>query len=352
MPASGFSASGNPGGPFSVSSATLTLNNAGASTINWTANNTAPWLSVTPAAGAIAPGQSVTVTVSLNASARSLAAGQYTGTIVFCDLNTSVNLPRLYSLNIVPPPISISRIPGSPPSVVVSWTTPGVLQSSPSLGSGAGWTTIDGATSPATVAINGSQQFFRILPPTYVGNSLTQSGNEGADGDPPLVILGEYNPAGPLGTSTVTLPAGTVQDVKFYGGDYNFTVYALSPVAAGPNNNEQTFLVTASQSFDGTATPGLQTLPVSNFKVAAGELLGFAGVGPYYPQSPNDAVNSDATYENSSDPDSYVATPPGGTGTQIVVGLNPDPQAAYEYISDYFGNQGRTYAIGVDVLTQ
>jgi hypothetical protein len=33
------------------------------------------------------------------------------------------------------------------------------------------------------------------------------------------------------------------------------------------------------------------------------------------------------------------------------VGLNPDPTANYEYGPDVFGNQGRTYAIGVDVST-
>jgi hypothetical protein len=220
------------------------------------------------------------------------------------------------------------------------------------LDSEANWTTIVGAASPYTNATTGLQQFFRILPPTYVGNSLTQTGYENSDGDPPLVILGEYNPAGPLGNSTVTLPSGAVQDVKFYGGNYHFTLYALSLVAAGPGNNEQTFVVTASQSFAGTASPGIQTLPVANFTVSAGELLGFAGVGPYYPQDPNDAVNSDATYENSFDPGSFTATPPGGTGTKFVVGLYPDSNATYEYISDEFGNQGRTYAIGVDVLPQ
>src|ERR1019366_10817467 len=91
----------------------------------------------------------------------------------------------------------------------------------------------------------------------YIGNSLTVP-NGGPDGLPPLVILGEYSPAGPLATSTVTLPAGTVQDVKFYGQNYNFTLYALSPATPVPNLNEQTFTVVASQSFSGSAsTPGV-----------------------------------------------------------------------------------------------
>jgi hypothetical protein len=182
----------------------------------------------------------------------------------------------------------------------------------------------------------------------YVGNSLTVP-NGGADGIPPFVILGEYSSGGPLATSSAsdTLPTGTVQDVKFYGGNYDFTLYALSLV--GSPLGEQTFKVVASESFSGSASVGVQTLPVSGFSVKAGDLLGFAGIGPYYPQNPNDALNSDATYENSSMPNSLFATAPGGPGTEFTVGVNPDPSATYEYISDVFGNQGRTYGIGVDV---
>ena len=63
----------------------------------------------------------------------------------------------------------------------------------------------------------------------YVGNSLTVP-NGGPDGLPPLVILGEYSPAGPLAASPTALPTGVVQDVKFYGQNYDFTLYALSLV--------------------------------------------------------------------------------------------------------------------------
>jgi DNA-binding beta-propeller fold protein YncE len=185
----------------------------------------------------------------------------------------------------------------------------------------------------------------------YIGNSLTVQ-NGAPDGSPPLVILGEYSPGGPLATSPALLPAGTVQDVKFYGQNYNFTLYALAYVGPEGHTNSQTFQVVASQGFSGSpATVGIQTLPVSGFCVKAGELLAFTGTGPYYPQNANDAFNSDATYEDSANPDSFVATPPVGSGTEFIVGLNPDPAASYEYISDCFGNQGRTYALGVDVST-
>jgi len=138
--------------------------------------------------------------------------------------------------------------------------------------------------------------------------------------------------------------------VQFYGQNYNFTLYALSLVTNGPNPNEQTFKVVASESFSGSpSSVGFQTVPVTGFSVSAGDFLAFAGTGPYYPQNPNDATNSDATYEDSSNPNSSTATPPGGPGTVFTVGRYTDPSATYEYISDYFGNQGRTYGIGVNV---
>jgi hypothetical protein len=189
---------------------------------------------------------------------------------------------------------------------------------------------------------------------TYFGNGLSVP-NGGSDGSPPLVILGEYNAAGPLPTSDVILPTGTVEDVRFYGQDYDFTLYALSHVSSGPQPNEQTFQVVASETFSGSASsPGVETLAVSGFSVTAGDLLAFAGIGPWYPQNPNDTPPSDATYEDAAYAFSgtpFIATPPGGAGTVFSVGIDPDPSATYDYIADYYGNQGRTYGIGVDVAT-
>ena len=172
---------------------------------------------------------------------------------------------------------------------------------------------------------------------TYFGNSLTVT-NGGADGEPPLVILGEYNPAGPSASSGISFPtAGTVTDVQFYGASYNFTLYALSPGTPGPGSNEQTFSVVAEESFSGSATsPSVQTLVASGFSVGAGDLLAFAGTGPYYSQNANDAIGSDATYENATYPDTFTATAPAGVGSTFTVGLNTDLSTTYEYIPDNF----------------
>ncbi len=188
----------------------------------------------------------------------------------------------------------------------------------------------------------------------YVGNPALPFVNYAQpDGVPPLVILGEYSPTGPLPATTQPLPDGMVQDVKFYGQDYDFTLYALARVATRSAINEQTFRVVAAQHFSGTSpTPGTITLAVTNFRVCAGDFLAFAGTGPFYPQQPNDAANTDATYENSSQPVGYdndTAAPP-LLDERFTVGINRDSRATYGYLADNFGNQGRIYALGVDVL--
>lgn len=267
------------------------------------------------------------------------------------------------------PTISISY---ARPYVMVSWWPASAVLQKASSPTGP-WQTVTNSTSPYSFIPTATNkvEFFRATAPlgdldllckppptsTYIGHSISTNGLPDSAGTRPLVILGEYNPAGPAGGasplagSSITLPAGLVQDVKFYGQNYNFTLYALSYVTNGPGPNAQTFQVVASQTFSNSsvATAGIQTLAVSGFPVNAGDLLAFAGIGPYYPQTGNDTANSDATYENSSSPNSFNATPPGGPGTIFSVGIHPDPAATYELISDVYANQGRTYSIGVDV---
>jgi hypothetical protein len=188
----------------------------------------------------------------------------------------------------------------------------------------------------------------------YVGNpALPFVDYAQPDGVPPLVIMGEYSADGPLSDTVQPLPRGDVQDVKFYGQDYDFTLYALHRVSTGPNADEQTFKVAAAEHFSGyNSAPGAITLAVSNFQVRHGDFLAFSGIGPWYPQQPNDALNTDATYEDAIQPDPVndndTATPP-VPDEVFTVGVNRDAAATYGYIADNFGNQGRIYAIGVDV---
>jgi hypothetical protein len=76
-------ASGAAGGSFTPAAFSYTLSNTGASTIQWTAAASAPWLALSAAEGSLAPGASSTLTVSLNGTAGGLGTGYYTGVLRF-----------------------------------------------------------------------------------------------------------------------------------------------------------------------------------------------------------------------------------------------------------------------------
>ncbi len=182
--------------------------------------------------------------------------------------------------------------------------------------------------------------------------ALQSDGNK--DNVAPFVILQEYNPSGPATSGAIFGSAGTVNQVSFYGGfsgggKYDFTVYALQLDSSNTALNEQTFTVVNDQNFFGSVPfQGVHTLnAMTGFTVGAGDYLAFAGIGPFYPQQPNDAVGSDATYESASKPNTFTAIPP-TKGTPFTVGAHGDANATYDYGPDTTGNQGRSYAIEVD----
>jgi hypothetical protein len=124
----------------------------------------------------------------------------------------------------------------------------------------------------------------------------------------------------------------------------------LAALGTGPNADEETFKVVDAETFSGSASAGVHTLAVSGFQAAPGDMFGFSGIGPYYSQFTSDNIlGSDATYMSSSSSNPFLATPPGGPGTTFTAGLYGDPDTTYDYVSDYFDNQGRNYGIGVNV---
>ena len=96
---SSFSASGPEGGPFTVSAETFALTNVGAVALNWQATGPA-WLNLSPPNGTLAGGANTTVSATLNASARSLTTGTYTGQVSFTDERTALvqNFPISLSI--------------------------------------------------------------------------------------------------------------------------------------------------------------------------------------------------------------------------------------------------------------
>lgn len=78
-----FNASGKFGGPFSPGSVQYTLSNPGEASIEWTAGTTASWVDLSATSGTLAAGAEITVTVAINPTASSLAAGSYHDTVTF-----------------------------------------------------------------------------------------------------------------------------------------------------------------------------------------------------------------------------------------------------------------------------
>jgi hypothetical protein len=184
---------------------------------------------------------------------------------------------------------------------------------------------------------------------TYVGHRLAVT-NGKVDTAPPLVILGESGPAGPLASSPIAFPAdGRVTALEFYGADYDFTLYAVHYLE-GPRTNCRIFLVQAAQHFSGTAPSlGVQCLTVTNFEVLCGDLLAFAGVGPCCSTNSEGALPGDAVYGDALQPPGFdrdTATAPQGHGTIFSVGKDPDSHASYLYREPTF-SQTCTYAIRV-----
>lgn len=88
--ADGFLASGPSGGAFTPASHAWTLSNAGSGTLDWTASNTAAWLSLSPVSGTLAAGDTVIVTASLTSAVQNLASGGYSDTVTFTNATNQI----------------------------------------------------------------------------------------------------------------------------------------------------------------------------------------------------------------------------------------------------------------------
>jgi hypothetical protein len=89
-PAADLASSGYVGGPFTPPGVTYTLTNSGDSTLDWSASQSANWLTLSATNGTLAAGTATNVTVSVNANANSLAPSSYTNTVGFTNLDTGL----------------------------------------------------------------------------------------------------------------------------------------------------------------------------------------------------------------------------------------------------------------------
>jgi uncharacterized repeat protein (TIGR03803 family) len=160
-PAAGFIVSGGAGGPFTATSQTYTLTNAGVAPLNWAVGCNAPWISVSPGSGTLTPGgPSTSVPVTFNAATSNLLVGVHSATVWFTNLTDSVKQTRTVTLTLI-----------KPPTITLEPTN---------------LTLLGGATAIFNVAATGG------LPLSYQwqrnGTNLTDGGNVSGSGTPTLTV--------------------------------------------------------------------------------------------------------------------------------------------------------------------
>ena len=102
-PASGFSASGPGGGPFSLTSLSLVLTNIGPAPFSWRLGSSAGWLTVSQSNGTLIPDDGAdTVTVSFNPATSNLVAGSYSAALWFTNEQDGFAQYRQFSLTVWP----------------------------------------------------------------------------------------------------------------------------------------------------------------------------------------------------------------------------------------------------------
>lgn len=103
VPATGFSAGGPFGGPFSQNLSILTVTNSGSGSFDWFLINTSAWLMVSPTNGTLATtGATAELNLGLSDSTTTFPAGVYAATLQFTNLTS-------HTLQLVPATLSIGQ---------------------------------------------------------------------------------------------------------------------------------------------------------------------------------------------------------------------------------------------------
>ncbi|MBM4117099.1 hypothetical protein FJ251_05040 [bacterium] len=93
-PGTGLAASGDQGGPFSPASQVYTIENAGETAFSFQVTDDAAWVSIAGGSGALNPGATAQVTVSINSAANGLPQGLHSATVQFTNTTNHHDEPR------------------------------------------------------------------------------------------------------------------------------------------------------------------------------------------------------------------------------------------------------------------
>jgi uncharacterized repeat protein (TIGR03803 family) len=234
-PSASVTAVGPAGGPFSPASQNYLLSTFGTASINWALASTSVWLNVSITNGTVASNTPAgTVTVNLNSAASNLAAGSYTATVWFTNLNDGFAQSRQFNLDIITPPV-ITVQPSNQ-------------------------TALPGAVATFTVGTASNALLFYQW--REDGTNLTDVGNVSGSGTSTLALgnvssadVGNYSVvvSNSLGSSTSTVAALTIVTVTAPG----VTMSTLHSFSGGNDGGNPNGLVeTADGNFFGTTQNG------------------------------------------------------------------------------------------------
>jgi subtilase family serine protease len=96
-------ADGVAGGPFSITSGSFLLTNAGSSTLTWSLTSTSVWLKISATNGTLAAAASTNLTCSLTTAANSMAVGIYSANLVFSNWTSHAAQAGLFTLQVNQP---------------------------------------------------------------------------------------------------------------------------------------------------------------------------------------------------------------------------------------------------------
>ena len=252
-PVEGLTSTGPVGGPFIPSSRDYTLRNSGRTSIDWTASKTQAWTTLSTIAGTLAAGASTTVTVSINATANALAAGNYGDTVSFINTtNGSGSTTRPVNLTVSAPPGVLSVAPAgglassgpvggpfSPPSLAYTLQNTGGSPLAWTASANRTWITASpasgdlaaGAAATVTVSINTGAN--ALAAGTYAGTvSVTNATNGNGNTDRPVALTVELLPVLSVSPANrdVSAPAGTTtfQVSNTGAGTLNWTAAVIA----------------------------------------------------------------------------------------------------------------------------
>jgi hypothetical protein len=139
-PDAAFVTAGTRGGPYTPDAMVYVLSNRGVSACAWTADASAAWLAVTPAAGVLAPAAWCALTASHTTAALSLPVGPHAATMVISNVNSGAAQWRDATLDVRMPPrlpiysFTLDADPGWPRDGLWQFGKPQGLDGDPTTG--------------------------------------------------------------------------------------------------------------------------------------------------------------------------------------------------------------------------